>query len=121
MPLRSDFPALAGTKPFAGIEVDVVFPVMHGPLCEDGTIQGLLELADIPYVGSSVLASAVGMDKEVAKRLVRKPGSGSFPRSASSKNHGKKIRATADRVEKKLGYPVSSNPRIRAPASAFTK
>ncbi len=48
-------------------EVDVVFPVLHGPYGEDGTIQGLLELADVPYVGCGVLASAVGMDKEFMK------------------------------------------------------
>jgi D-alanine-D-alanine ligase len=52
-------------------EVDVVFPVVHGPLCEDGSLQGLLELADLPYVGSRVLGSAVCMDKDVAKRLVQ--------------------------------------------------
>ncbi len=49
---------------------DVVFPVLHGPRCEDGTIQGLLELADVPYVGAGVLGSAVAMDKDVMKRLV---------------------------------------------------
>lgn len=49
---------------------DVVFPVIHGPLCEDGTIQGLLELTEVPYVGCGVLASAIGMDKDVSKRLV---------------------------------------------------
>lgn len=54
--------------------VDVVFPVMHGTLCEDGTIQGFLELTELPYVGCGVLASAVGMDKEVAKRLCAAAG-----------------------------------------------
>ncbi|PYJ08607.1 MAG: D-alanine--D-alanine ligase A, partial [Verrucomicrobia bacterium] len=54
--------------------IDVVFPVMHGPLCEDGTIQGLLELADLPYVGCGVLASALAMDKEMAKRVARDAG-----------------------------------------------
>jgi D-alanine-D-alanine ligase len=49
---------------------DVAFPVMHGTLCEDGTLQGLLELMDVPYVGAGVLGSAIGMDKDVAKRLV---------------------------------------------------
>ena len=49
---------------------DVVFPVIHGTLCEDGTVQGLFELADVPYVGCGVFASAVGMDKDVSKRLV---------------------------------------------------
>jgi D-alanine-D-alanine ligase len=54
--------------------IDVVFPVMHGPLCEDGTIQGLLELAGVPYVGCGVLASAAAMDKEMAKRIARDAG-----------------------------------------------
>ena len=51
-----------------GLEVDVVFPLLHGPYGEDGTVQGLLELADLPYVGSGVLGSAVGMDKVMMKR-----------------------------------------------------
>ncbi|MCX5758008.1 MAG: D-alanine--D-alanine ligase [Candidatus Hydrogenedentes bacterium] len=54
--------------------LDVVFPVLHGPLGEDGTVQGLLRLADVPFVGAGVLGSAVGMDKEVAKRLLRDAG-----------------------------------------------
>ena len=54
--------------------VDVVFPVLHGPYGEDGTIQGLLELAGLPYVGAGVLASAAGMDKEFAKKLFAADG-----------------------------------------------
>jgi D-alanine-D-alanine ligase len=54
--------------------VDVVFPVLHGAFGEDGTVQGLLEMAGIPYVGSGVLASAVGMDKEFAKKLLAAGG-----------------------------------------------
>ncbi len=54
--------------------VDVIFPVMHGPFGEDGTIQGLLELAEIPYVGGGVLASAVGMDKAVMKAVFQAAG-----------------------------------------------
>ncbi|MBI3516308.1 MAG: D-alanine--D-alanine ligase [Proteobacteria bacterium] len=54
--------------------VDVVFPVLHGPFGEDGTVQGMLEVADVPYVGAGVLASAVAMDKDVAKRLLREAG-----------------------------------------------
>ena len=50
-----------------GLALDVIFPVLHGPYGEDGTIQGLLELANVPYVGAGVLASAVGMDKEIMK------------------------------------------------------
>jgi len=58
----------------ASQHVDVFFPVLHGTYGEDGTIQGLLELANAPFVGSSVLGSAVGMDKDVAKRLLRDSG-----------------------------------------------
>jgi D-alanine-D-alanine ligase len=54
--------------------LDVVFPVLHGPMGEDGTVQGLLELAGVPYVGAGVLGSAVGMDKDVMKRLLRDAG-----------------------------------------------
>jgi len=53
---------------------DVVFPAIHGPLCEDGTVQGLLELAEVPYVGCNVLSSAVNMDKDIAKRLAQYAG-----------------------------------------------
>ncbi len=56
-------------EPGAQPDIDVVFPVLHGTFGEDGTIQGLLELADLPYVGAGVLASAVSMDKEVMKRV----------------------------------------------------
>lgn len=54
--------------------VDVIFPVLHGTFGEDGTVQGLLELAGIPYVGAGVLGSAAGMDKDVMKRLFRDAG-----------------------------------------------
>jgi D-alanine-D-alanine ligase len=57
-----------------GPEIDVIFPVLHGTFGEDGTVQGLLELAGIPYVGAGVLGSAVGMDKDVMKRLFRDAG-----------------------------------------------
>ena len=53
---------------------DVVFPILHGPFGEDGTVQGLLKLANVPFVGPSVLGSAVGMDKDVMKRLLRDAG-----------------------------------------------
>ncbi|MFB3921747.1 MAG: D-alanine--D-alanine ligase family protein [Terriglobia bacterium] len=57
-----------------GPQVDVIFPVLHGTFGEDGTVQGLLELADVPYVGAGVLGSAAGMDKDVMKRLFREAG-----------------------------------------------
>src|SRR5581483_5933341 len=58
-----------GSVPKALGEVDVVFPLLHGPYGEDGTLQGLLDLAGVPYVGAGVLASAVGQDKEYMKRI----------------------------------------------------
>jgi D-alanine-D-alanine ligase len=61
-------------EPNGNPEIDVVFPILHGTFGEDGTIQGLLELAGLPYVGAGVLASAVSMDKEVMKRLAGESG-----------------------------------------------
>ncbi len=61
-------------EPGANPGIDVVFPALHGTFGEDGTVQGLLELADLPYVGAGVLASSVSMDKEVMKRLFRERG-----------------------------------------------
>jgi D-alanine-D-alanine ligase len=71
LPFQSD--ARPSHSPEA-IHVDVIFPVLHGTFGEDGTIQGLLELADIPYVGAGVLGSAAGMDKDVMKRLFAAAG-----------------------------------------------
>ncbi len=69
-------PFQAGAAPSrtGGVEVDIVFPVLHGTFGEDGTIQGLLELADVAYVGAGVLGSSAGMDKDVMKRLFRDAG-----------------------------------------------
>jgi D-alanine-D-alanine ligase len=61
-------------EPNGNTGIDVVFPVLHGTFGEDGTLQGLLELADLPYVGAGVLASAASMDKEVMKRLAKERG-----------------------------------------------
>ena len=55
-------------------DIDVIFPILHGPFGEDGTVQGLLKLANLPFVGSGVLGSAVSMDKDVMKRLLRDAG-----------------------------------------------
>jgi D-alanine-D-alanine ligase len=62
------------TPELSTLGLDVVFPVMHGPYGEDGTVQGLLELANVPYVGAGVLASAVGMDKAVMKKMFTADG-----------------------------------------------
>ncbi|HVP52786.1 MAG TPA: D-alanine--D-alanine ligase family protein, partial [Terriglobales bacterium] len=93
------------------INVDVVFPVLHGTFGEDGTIQGLLELADLPYVGAGVLGSAAGMDKDVMKRLFRDAGLAivrhlTFLR-ADWEQDAKRVRKE---IEKKLNYPVFVKP-----------
>lgn len=61
-------------EPGAQSHIDVVFPILHGTFGEDGTMQGLLELADLPYVGAGVMASAISMDKEMMKRVCREQG-----------------------------------------------
>ena len=67
-------PETDGGKPELPLTADVVFPVLHGPFGEDGTVQGLAEIAGVAYVGSGVLGSAAAMDKDVAKRLMRDAG-----------------------------------------------
>src|SRR5580692_7561763 len=61
-------------EPGANPDIDVVFPALHGTFGEDGSMQGLFELADLPYVGANVLGSAVSMDKDVMKRVCRDQG-----------------------------------------------
>ena len=71
-PFQTDAPARRAAD--RAINVDVIFPVLHGTFGEDGTVQGLLELADLPYVGAGVLGSAAGMDKDIMKSLFRAAG-----------------------------------------------
>ncbi len=71
-PFQTD--ALTRRASDRAVNVDIIFPVLHGTFGEDGTIQGLLELADIPYVGAGVLGSAAGMDKDIMKSLFRAAG-----------------------------------------------
>ena len=74
------------------LQLDVVFPVLHGTFGEDGTIQGLFELAGLAYVGSGVLGSSTGMDKEVMKRLFLAAGLPSPATSPSSAMSGREVR-----------------------------
>jgi D-alanine-D-alanine ligase len=90
-------------EPGANPDIDVVFPVLHGTFGEDGTIQGLLELADLPYVGSGVLGSALCMDKHTAKQVCRAAAIPVVEFVA-----GSSIEAPvtiADRAEQSFGYP----------------
>ena len=104
------------------INVDVIFPVLHGTFGEDGTIQGLLELADIPYVGAGVLGSAAGMDKDIMKSLFRAAALPivkhvTFLRSEWEANK-KKIQKL---VESKLKYPVFVKPANLGSSVGITK
>ena len=90
--------------------VDVAFPVLHGPYGEDGTIQGLLELAGLPYVGCGVLASSVGMDKDAAKRLARAAGLPVPDDVVVRKGAPLSARASWSRDALRLGLPVFVKP-----------
>jgi D-alanine-D-alanine ligase len=91
-----------------GLNVDVVFPLLHGPYGEDGTIQGLLDLAGLPYVGSGVLGSAVGMDKVMMKRAFSACG---LPQAEYiALRDGADREAFADRVVAELGLPCFVKP-----------
>src|SRR5438309_3251669 len=115
-PNTADTSALVGLGGSGGAKaIDVVFPVVHGPLCEDGTIQGLLELADVPYVGCGVLASAVVMDKDVAKRLASESGIPVVPFIAVRKetwalNPADATARIEARIARDLGYPCFVKP-----------
>jgi D-alanine-D-alanine ligase len=89
---------------------DVIFPVLHGTYGEDGTVQGLLELADVAYVGPGPLGSAVGMDKEVAKRLLSQAGIPVVPwRLVTAATLRREGEALLDRVAE-LGFPLFVKP-----------
>jgi D-alanine-D-alanine ligase len=99
---------LSATSTATGLRPDVVIPLLHGPYGEDGTVQGLLELADVAYVGSGVLGSAVGMDKIMMKRAFAAAG---LPQSRSLAFRDGHDRAEfASRVEAELGLPAFVKP-----------
>ena len=92
-------------------ELDVIFPVLHGPYGEDGTVQGLLELAGLPYVGAGVVGSAVGMDKAIFKNVMTAHGIPIVPwRLFTSKDWGKRPSPILDEIEAALTYPVFVKP-----------
>lgn len=102
-------------------EVDVVFPLLHGPFGEDGTIQGLLELADMPYVGSGVLSSAVSMDKEYMKRLLAASGLPIGPYAIVRPRDWERDPAAVRESVASLGYPVFVKPARAGSSMGVTK
>ncbi|MEN3339537.1 MAG: D-alanine-D-alanine ligase [Acidobacteriota bacterium] len=94
-----------------GLNLDAIFPVLHGPYGEDGTIQGLLELANVPYVGAGVLASAVGMDKGLMKVVFAAAGLPVCPYRVVLRHDWQGAReTTAADIEGALGYPMFVKP-----------
>jgi D-alanine-D-alanine ligase len=108
LPGASNTPMVRSSSGVAIGAVDVVFPVLHGPFGEDGTVQGLLKLANIPFVGAGVLGSAVGMDKDVMKRLLRDAG---IPIARFMVlDSAAKSKISFTRVRRELGLPVFVKP-----------
>jgi len=113
-------PATVGSTGEAAGRVDVVFPVLHGPLGEDGTVQGLLELAGVPYVGSGVLGSALGMDKVAQKGLFERHG---IPgaRWCALRRRDVERDAEAAAAAESLGYPCFVKPANLGSSVGITK
>jgi D-alanine-D-alanine ligase len=104
------------------VAVDVVFPVLHGTFGEDGTVQGLLELAGLPYVGAGVLASSVGMDKDVQKRLFVEAGLPIVPFVAVRRSEWEGDRAKViRRIRKKFRFPVFVKPATLGSSVGMTR
>jgi D-alanine-D-alanine ligase len=101
--------------------LDVVFPVLHGTYGEDGTVQGLLELAGIPYVGAGVLGSALGMDKDAQKRLLRDAGVPVVRYFAIDRADYREHPALAARYARKLGFPVFVKPNALGSSIGISK
>ncbi|MCB8922311.1 MAG: D-alanine--D-alanine ligase [Ardenticatenaceae bacterium] len=105
---------MEAAKPAALSEVaqlDVIFPVLHGPYGEDGTVQGLLELAGLPYVGAGVVGSAVGMDKAIFKYVMAANGLPLLPWLLFTRGDWRERPShTLDEIEAKLHYPVFTKP-----------
>ncbi len=94
-----------------GLSLDIVFPVLHGPYGEDGTIQGLLELANVPYVGAGVLASSAGMDKAVMKVLFQARGLPNVEHLVvANKEWGRDAAGVRTQIAERLRYPVFVKP-----------
>ena len=103
------------------LNIDIAFPVLHGPYGEDGTIQGLFEMADLPYVGSGVLASAVAMDKSFAKPIFASHGINVAAGFVARATDWQKDKAAIQSAADKLGYPVFVKPARGGSSRGTTK
>ena len=103
------------------IPIDLAFPVLHGKYGEDGTIQGLFELAQIPYVGNGVLASSVSMDKVFTKIVAKNARIPQAKYVEIRTEDVRRIKTTASKIEKKLGYPCFVKPANAGSSVGITK
>jgi D-alanine-D-alanine ligase len=117
-PAGAPAPRAAGKLPGP---LDVVFPVLHGSYGEDGTVQGLLELAGLPYVGAGVLGSAVGMDKDIQKRLLREAGLPVVRYAMIERWQWREHPARAGELARSLGYPVFVKPNALGSSVGISK
>src|SRR5713101_9156296 len=120
--MREETSSEGGSASRGALRVDVVFPVLHGTFGEDGTVQGLLDLAGLPYVGAGVLGSAVGMDKDMQKRLFLQAKLPvveclAFSRSEWERQREKVLRA----IQKKFRFPVFIKPATLGSSVGMTK
>jgi D-alanine-D-alanine ligase len=110
-----------GGKSLGGGPLDVVFPVLHGTFGEDGTVQGLLELAGVPYVGAGVLGSAIGMDKDTQKRVLRDAGVAVVKYHSIIRADYQEHPALAKKFARELGYPVFVKPNALGSSIGISK
>lgn len=103
------------------LKIDIAFPVLHGLFGEDGTIQGLLELAQIPYVGCGVLASSVAMDKTYTKIIVNNIGVHQADYLSFDSHNGEKIDNLVEQINQKFTYPVFIKPSNSGSSQGITK
>ena len=120
-------PSAAALVPLGGqsqpsVKIDVIFPVLHGTFGEDGTVQGLLDLAGVPYVGAGVIGSAVGMDKDMQKRIFRDAKLPIVPFLAISRHEWEKNRGkTLVAIKKKFRFPLFVKPATLGSSVGMTR
>lgn len=112
---------VSDSGPELSAPIDVIFPVLHGTYGEDGTVQGLLELAGIPYVGAGVLGSVLGMDKEAQKRVLRDCGIPVVRFVALERRDYREQPRLAPRLAEELGYPVFVKPNALGSSIGISK
>lgn len=121
-PRKQSLVNISTAFPQAAQHIDVIFPVIHGTFGEDGTIQGLFELADIPYVGAGVLGSAVGMDKVIAKQLLQQANIPVVPGIAFLfSEYKQKSKQYIAAIEKKLRFPCFVKPPNQGSSVGISK